>query len=236
MTWDTGNAPCVTDIDGNRTGILSLACCKGGQIRHYKDRKSLYVNTGLRKMIGENFIADKEKNLIKKHFIVGIKKNRIIYSAEITDVLEMSEYFENCEYHNRMDCIYEPTLKHNYGNEGYESKLKRRENFNEYFHGDSIGCNDTAQANEQHIRDELGMYVLLSKKFSYFGGSKDVIINNTIMMYMPKRQETKIYRPEMDGYKEISAYVEELTEQGFVSDKPTDKLDENCCTSKKCQK
>lgn len=46
MTCDTGNAPCVTDINGNKTGILSLACCKGGQIRHYADGRTAYVNTG----------------------------------------------------------------------------------------------------------------------------------------------------------------------------------------------
>ena len=91
------------------------------------------------------------------------------------------------------------------------------------------------QTNNIFVTSSVCMFCF-QKKFSYFGGGKDVIINNTIMMYMPKRQETKTYRPEMDGYEEISAYVEELTEQGFVSDKPTDKLDENCCTSKKCQK
>lgn len=77
MTYDTGNAPCVTDINGNKTGILSLACCKGGQIRHYADGRTAYVNTGLRKTVGENFISEKKKKAGEKQFVIGIKGNRV---------------------------------------------------------------------------------------------------------------------------------------------------------------
>jgi len=236
MTYDTGNAPCVTDINGNKTGILSLACCKGGQIRHYADGRTAYVNTGLRKTVGENFISEKKKKVGEKQFVIGIKGNRVIYLAEITEVLEMKGYFDNCKYQNRRDCIYEPAENRNPGNEGFESSLKRRKDFNKYFHGDSTECGCDRQAKEQHIRDELGKYVLLSDNFSYFGGDKERIISSAIMRYMPKRQETKTYRSGIDGYEEISDCFDKFIKQKFVSDTSTDNLDRNNCASKGCQK
>ena len=87
MTYDTGNAPCVTDINGNKTGILSLACCKGGQIRHYADGRTAYVNTGLRKTVGENFISEKKKKAGEKQFVIGFVENILTFVYYIVKIV-----------------------------------------------------------------------------------------------------------------------------------------------------
>ena len=173
-----------------------------------------------------------KKKAGEKQFVIGIKGNRVIYLAEITEVLEMKGYFDNCKYQNRRDCIYEPAVNRNSGNEGFESSLKRRKGFNKYFHGDSTECGCDRQAKEQHIRDELGKYVLLSESFSYFGGDKEVIINSAIMTYMPKRQETKIRNgndEEMRKHRkkgsETAAGKQDKTEQNKQSN--TSRKDRN---------
>ena len=68
MTSDTGFAPCV-DND-----LLTLACCKGGQIRNGKPCK-----TGLRYHIGSkrngiNYLQDKV-------YIIGTYRDKFLYMA-----------------------------------------------------------------------------------------------------------------------------------------------------------
>ena len=53
LSDDTGLAPCVQD------GLLSLAVCKGGQIRNGKS-----INTGLRYWIGSRFATDDDGRIL----------------------------------------------------------------------------------------------------------------------------------------------------------------------------
>lgn len=60
---DTGCAPCIFDLDHKPTGVLTLACCKGGQIvkKTGEGRK-----TGLRHTIGKKHkeqIKNREQNI-----------------------------------------------------------------------------------------------------------------------------------------------------------------------------
>ena len=52
LTSDTGCAPCIYDRKYKVTNLLSLSCCKGGQLRH-RNGTVTAVNTGLRWKIGE---------------------------------------------------------------------------------------------------------------------------------------------------------------------------------------
>ena len=161
MTDDTGNAPCVFDSDYKPTELLTLACCKGGQIRHYKNGDTKSIEMGLRYTIGEEI----KKNLGDEYYIIGILKDQILYVAKICDALLMKNYFAADKVKNRMDCIYMFCEKGTTEN-GYSYHLKRRKGFNEYFHG--IG--DI----EQHHRDELGKYVLISNEFIYQGNNMEL--------------------------------------------------------------
>ena len=224
MTCDTGNAPCVTDINGNKTGLLTLACCKGGQIRRYKSGKVTEVRTGLRKTIGGHFIKNRESDACDDIFVIGIMKDRVLYVAKITEVLTMSEYFSIYEYRNRKDCIYDVVSK----NADY--LLKRRDGFNAYFHGNAV-----KDAEKQHICDRLGTYVLLSDEFSYYGiARKDIPFS--MSECLPKGRESKILT-EMDKcYGQTKDFVSKCLGERFVSDKPTSELGANNCKSKGCQK
>ena len=68
MTDDSGFAPCV------EKGLLSLACCKGGQIRNGK-----VVNTGLRHRIGIHREANYATDDV---YILGVYKNKMLYFAK----------------------------------------------------------------------------------------------------------------------------------------------------------
>lgn len=91
MTSDTGLAPCVDD------GLLSLACCKGGQIRNGKCCK-----TGLRYWIGSKKKCDYETDDV---CILGTYHDKLLYLARITKVLPMTEYYKN-KSKGRTDNIY----------------------------------------------------------------------------------------------------------------------------------
>ncbi len=232
MSCDTGNAPCVFDREGNTTGLLSLACCKGGQIRHYKNGKITHVKTGLRKVAGENFIENREKGGNEEFYVIGILHDKVIYAAKITEVLTMPKYFSNEKYRNRKDCIYDCVPKYEPDDNIENYSLERRENFNDQFHGqdDDRDCRCSAEATEQHIRDELGVYVLLSDVFSYFGGQAEPI-DGSVMKYMPEHQETKTYKS-----CEIESFAEKLISKKCISGKPTTELKNENRKTKGCQK
>ena len=69
LTDDAGFAPCAEN------GLLSLACCKGGQIR-----KGKVINTGLRHRIGTHREANYETDDV---YILGIYKNKMLYLAKV---------------------------------------------------------------------------------------------------------------------------------------------------------
>lgn len=91
MTDDSGFAPCAEN------GVLSLACCKGGQIRNGK-----VINTGLRHRIGAHREADYKAHDV---YILGTYKNKMLYLARVTNVVTMEEYFNGMSK-GRTDDIY----------------------------------------------------------------------------------------------------------------------------------
>ena len=158
MTSDTGFAPCV-DND-----LLTLACCKGGQIRNGKPRK-----TGLRYHIGSkrngiNYLQDKV-------YIIGTYRDKFLYMALITDVMTMKEYFTDIS-NGRTDNIYDVK----------DNNIIRNGNLqSEKIHIDEL----------QNIRDVAGEYVLLSDDFIYLG--KDAVLIDILKKYGAVYCETKIY-------------------------------------------
>lgn len=216
MTNDTGCAPCVFEKSYKPTPLLTLACCKGGQLRRGK-----YINTGLRNTIGtRHFQRIKERS--EKVLVIGIMKNRIIYIAEITDICEMKEYFENPEYKSRLDCIYTCSgkAKTDHGKEFY---LVRNRN-NPYFHSKS----ETGL----HHRDECGRFVLFSNSFAYFGKEEKLIANDKkLLELLPKRQETKTYSEGSDAFETIMNFVNELWNnrpQTIIYSEPSERINKSC--------
>ena len=142
MTWiymyrlsaDTGLAPCVKD------GLLSLAVCKGGQIRKGKP-----INTGLRYKIGK---AYKDNCCEDKVYLLGTYHNKFLYLARITDVITMEEYYQKKSF-GRTDNIYKYC----------KGQLIR----NNYLVNEGIHIGD------QINRDLAGKYVLISDDYIYLG-------------------------------------------------------------------
>ncbi len=154
---DTGFAPCVDN------GLLSLACCKGGQIRNGKP-----INTGLRYRVGNKNECDYNKDDV---FILGTYKNKFLYLARITDVKPMTEYYNGMSK-GRTDDIY-----------SFENgELKR----NNHLREEKVHTDEP-----QNIRDRAGKYVLMSDDYIYLG--KDAVSIDIVDEYGPVFQETKLY-------------------------------------------
>ena len=134
LTSDTGLAPCVEN------GLLSLAVCKGGQLRGEK-----VINTGLRYWIGsKNVDYSKEKI-----YVLGTHENKLLYFARVTKVVTMLEYFDGMAK-GRTDNIYSVV----------KGKLKRNNNLvDQEIHTEP----------DRILRDYAGEYVLLSDDFVYLG-------------------------------------------------------------------
>jgi len=174
LTSDSGSAPCIYDLNGNPTGLLTLACCKGGQIRHKDTKNEKEIKTGLRHTIGKKYkeaISTKQIDV----FVMGIYKDKLLYFAKITDVLSMREYFApTSPFKNRHDFIYE-----------FSSGVYKRNDNNPYFHSkDEI---------EKHRHDRLGEYALISDCFAYFG-KKCENFSKELIDILPKYQENKHYK------------------------------------------
>lgn len=155
MSYDTGNAPCVYLLHGLvKTPLLSLACCKGGGVRSGKP-----VRGGLRREIGDALHKPGGQNT--EIWLAALYRGKLLYAAQVTDVIPMRDYFTRDEFAGRMDRIYtvrsdaDPAADYNY--------LARRPRFNPKFHPAGKGNDD------QRLRDELGRWVLLSDRFLYLG-------------------------------------------------------------------
>lgn len=183
LTDDTGCAPCIFDRDGNPTGTLSLACCKGGQIRNEGKHNEREIRTGLRHAIGSEHkqqIANGQVTV----YVLGIYKDTLLYFAEITEIITMTDYFApGSPYKNRLDNIYDTLPK----------GFNRNDN-NPAFHPKA----DTGR----HKRDWLGVYALLSNIFAYFGRDSKAIPPN-LLRFLPKGQETKHYDGDSSEGKQI---------------------------------
>ena len=136
LTNDSGFAPCIDKK------LLTLACCKGGQVRKGKP-----VNWGLRFQIGNKYngIDYTTDNV----YILGTYNKKFLYIARVTKVVTMEEYFDGMA-DGRTDNIYSFA----------DGKLIRNENLRkECVHTDEL----------QNMRDIAGKYVLLSDDFVYLG-------------------------------------------------------------------
>lgn len=179
---DTGFAPCV-DHD-----MLTLACCKGGQIRNGKN-----ILTGMRYHIGKY----KKEHPQEDIYILGIYKNRLLYYALVTDILSMKEYFSaeaKAVYGTRKDQIYDTI----------NDQLKRN-NFLPHIH---------PEGSEQIIRDANGVYVLISDRFTYYG-DKAPRIPEDIVVLLPKNRECKKYTEGMESHMVIGSYLSSLENGTF---------------------
>ena len=134
MTDDSGLAPCVEN------GLLSLACCKGGQIRNGK-----VVNTGLRHLVGKRYFKGQKDDV----YIVGTYQDKLLYCARVTDVITMGEYYSGMSK-GRTDDIY--CIKN--------GKLER----NNHLYKERVHIEDY-----RVIKDLAGLYVLLSDDYIYLG-------------------------------------------------------------------
>lgn len=190
---DTGFAPCV---DHN---LLTLACCKGGQIRNGKN-----ILTGLRYHIGKY----REEHPQEDIYILGILKNKLLYYALVTDVLTMKEYFSEeakSVYGKRKDHIYDTA----------DGQLVRND-FLPHIH---------PKDGKQVYRDINGVYVLISDKFTYYGNMGRAIPDNIIEL-LPRNREYKRYTDKTEECKVIFEYLSALENGRFKGalGEPTDSI------------
>jgi hypothetical protein len=152
MTNIEGFAPCHQD------NLCTLAICK----------------PAIRKKAGNLFIKNNGKI---DYWIIGkaakesqIQTNRLIYFMKVENVITFDEYYREMKYRDRADCIYKmkDIIKCNCKDPYCEHRL----NCKSY---DFV--NDKAKRNFQCNGDHSpktdigpGQFVLLSKKFRYFGG------------------------------------------------------------------
>lgn len=135
MTTDGGFAPCLSE------NLLTLACCKGGK------------KGGMRSAVYKDWIKNDSV------WVMGVcgkkiagKNSKIayapIYIAKITDVKEMTDYYQDNRYNNRRD------HKAYYVADGI---LKSRDKYNPHHN------------KPEEKRDIGGRYVLFSRQFAYWG-------------------------------------------------------------------
>ncbi len=161
LTDDTGFAPCVEN------GLLSLACCKGGQIRNGK-----VVHTGLRHRIGVYREADYKNDDV---YVLGTLNDKMLYLAKVTNVVTMNEYYGGMSA-GRTDDIY--SFK--------DGKLIRNKKLRD----------KKVHTDPDRVRKDIaGEYVLLSDDFIYLGA--DAVIIESITNYFPRFQETKVYQGDI---------------------------------------
>ena len=161
MTSDTGFAPCAEN------GLLSLACCKGGQMRGDK-----VINTGLRYRIGaKKNNVDYSKDDV---YILGTYKDKMLYLARVTDVVTMEQYYSGMSK-GRTDDIYKMV----------NGGLVRN---------DWLRDNNVHTKPGRVIRDIAGKYVLLSDDYIYLG--EDAVFIDIVAKHNAKFQETKFYADE----------------------------------------
>ena len=162
LSSDTGLAPCVENE------MLSLACCKGGQLR--KDKP---VHTGLRYWIGS--MCNGVDYRCDTVYVLGTYKSKFLYLARITHVVSMEDYFQTIAK-GRTDCIYSVS----------DGQLVRNHHLRK----------EGVHADERQIkRDAAGKYVLLSDDYIYLG--KDAVFNELVDDKGARFRETKLYTGEI---------------------------------------
>ena len=197
---DSGFAPCVDN------GLLSLACCKGGQKNG--------THTGIRYWIGKGECRSKyiEQQKFQSFnwaenqvYLLGIRKENyknlphygkdtFLYIARITDVETMIDYFQH-EGKMRTDGIYDVV----------DGKLVRNDFLMPDTHADT----------DQQERDKAGVYALLSDDYVYLG--RDAVLLSSLKKLSKYVQDYKLfYRGQRilvgsdpDKNKELQELIEE---------------------------
>ena len=191
LVSDSGFAPCV---DNN---ILTLACCKGGQIRKGKN-----IMTGLRYHVGKH----KEQNPGDEIYILGIYKNKLLYYALTTDVQKMTDYFspeKKVEFGKRNDQIYNT-----------ENGFLNRNRLLPHIH---------KKGDPQNNRDINGVYVIISSVFTYYGShAQDIPIE--VLAVLPKARENKKYRENETEFNIINNYIKGIVLFKGIVGQPNDSL------------
>lgn len=164
-------------IDNN---LFTLACCKGGQIRNGKD-----IITGLRYHVGRYYYTHPGDEI----YLLGIYKNSMLYYARITDVIPMDDYFSTqgkSVYGDRTDQIYDA-----------EAGILKRNDLLAHIH---------PKGSVQNEQDKNGLYVLVSRQFTYFGKNAPAI-DAEILRMLPKNREVKRYADSCSEYGSIHSYA-----------------------------
>ena len=193
MSVDSGFAPCV------KNGRLSLACCKGGQIRSGKP-----CHTGLRYWIGSKRHADWSTDDV---YVAGTYKNRLVYIAKVTGVVTMEDYFGKSS-NGRTDDIYSLS----------GGKLER----NDHLRAQGVHIDDA-----QITRDLAGSFVLLSNEYVYLG--KDAVSIDIVNRYNAQRQETKQYSGDIANEIIKACFSEaRLSHDDGIPHRPTTPVNAKC--------
>ena len=191
LVSDTGFAPCVDN------GMLTLACCKGGQIRNGKN-----ILTGLRYHVGKH----REQNSDDEICILGIYKNKLLYYAMATDVIKMTDYFsqtKKTKYGKRKDHIYNT-----------ENGSLKRNNLLSHIH---------PKGSVQNDRDANGVYVIVSERFEYYGASAP-LIPIAVLGFLPIARENKKYSDGGAAFEVINDYIDGTVKFNGVIGKPHDPI------------
>lgn len=178
--------------------VFTLACCKGGQIRKGKN-----IFTGLRYQIGQYHGKNPEDEI----YLLGIYKDHLLYYAMITDIMLMTEYFSQkgkMEFGRRTDQIYD-----------VRDDMLVRNDALPHIH---------PKGEAQIRQDRNGVYVLISKSFTYFGTNAPVISGEMINL-LPKNRECKRYAGSSPEGMKIHEYaMRTIGSFGGVAGIPHDRL------------
>lgn len=177
LITDNGGAPCVYN------GLLSLSICKPA-IRLNAQKCDWIIG------FGGKSVPELQK--------------RLIYIAQVTDVLENGDYYSSNKYRDRPDCIYRRD------GSGYVS-------VDNQFHDENELPHDLGNApNYDRARN------LLSHRFVYFGSNSEPSIEPVIDIYnvLPRNY---IKNHQDQNRKTLEKYVTTIVAQyGFkVLGKPT---------------
>ena len=210
LTIDNGDAPCIYDLNYNSTGLLTLVCCKGGQIRYKDTAKECPIKTGLRHTIGKRHKEEIVGGDIDV-YLMGIYKNTLLYFAKITEILSMREYFApDSRYKNRFDYVY----IYDKSSDNFQRSDK-----NPNFYHDAT----------QQRRDQLGEYALLSTCFAYWG-KESKKISTGLLGVLPKHQENKCYQGNTrDGEQIMQAVRTQWNFKDIIQNEPRNLSREQCC-------
>jgi hypothetical protein len=206
LTVDSGGAPCTRDLSDRPTGLLTLACCKGGWIR--EDGRE--VRTGMRHTIGEKHTAEISSGAADI-YVMGIYKTELLYFARITEVLRMEDYYApDSRFGNRLDSIYRFA----------DGKFTRNDN-NPEFHPKDETC--------LHKKDWLGEYVLLSDCFAYFGRESPRLPDD-LLKKLPRYK--RFDGDTSDGAHILKAVGSLWDFKTCIQNRPHDP--KHCCVEKGC--